>query len=267
MQNVSLTQQDAPRTRRDVCPICDSTRYASTLAVERQNKSFALATCGGCGFVFVTDPEGDTASHADHGALVWRFRRRHHQVRQLLLKHLKPGARISEIGCGRGELGFLLRNDPFKYVGYEPARGLSDFGISHGVNIVAGLFDETHQGESDAVVLDNVIEHVLDPVGLLRTACEGLKPGGMLVVIVPNRSDVRALSPSWRSRNLWIPPDHINYFAASDLRRIFSKLGLRMRPFGFEALGKDDWRYAPRALLESVGISLLGHNVYAVKGA
>ena len=256
-----------PRTLRETCPVCGSTQHASRFGVERQAKSFTFAKCGGCGFVFVTDPESDTASHADHGALVWRFRRRHHQTRRLLLKHLKPGARIAEIGCGRGELGYLLRGDKFDYVGYEPARGLSDFGRAHGVQIVSDLFDQTHKGEADAVILDNVIEHVLDPAGLLRTAYEGLKPGGLLIVIVPNRSDIRALRPAWRTKNLWIPPDHINYFAASDLRRIFSMLNLRMRPFGFEALGAQDWRYVPRALLESIGVSLLGHNVYAVKGA
>src|SRR6478609_8612055 len=121
MLDVSSPRQNPPRTRREACPVCSSTKNASTRVVERHSKSFVFATCGDCGFVYVSDPEGDTASHADHGALVWRFRRRHHQVRRLLLKHLKPGASIAEIGCGRGELGYLLRNDSFKYVGYEPA--------------------------------------------------------------------------------------------------------------------------------------------------
>jgi hypothetical protein len=46
---------------------------------------------------------------------------------------------------------------------------------------------------------------------------------------------------------------------------MFAHCGLVAKPFGFHALTLRDYRYFPRAMLETAGISLLGHNVYAIK--
>jgi SAM-dependent methyltransferase len=229
----------------------------------RQDKSFRIVTCRGCGFVFVADPEADTANHIDIDKIDWAFRPRHSQIRRLLLSRLSPGQNIIEVGCGRGEVGFLMRNDPFEYKGFEPARGLSDFGIRAGVPIVQTTFEGKEQ--ADAIVIDNVLEHVAEPAQMIDIAGRALKPGGMLVVITPNVDDVRALSPAWRKQNLWVPPDHINYFSANDIRVMFERVGLRPKRFQFGPLTIRDWKFYPRALAEAMGLSIFGHNVYAIK--
>jgi hypothetical protein len=93
-----------------------------------------------------------------------------------------------------------------------------------------------------------------------------LREGGLAIVIVPNRDDLRQWLPGWRDTRHWIPPDHINYFSMPDIVRMFAHCGLDAKPFGFHALTLRDVRYFPRAVLETTGISLLGHNVYAIKG-
>ena len=170
-----------------------------------------------------------------------------------------------EIGCGRGELGYIMKDDPYTYVGYEPADGLSKFGQQNGVNIVHDFFKSETAGAADAIVIDNVLEHVLDPQGLLSDAVATLRAGGLAIVIVPNRDDFRQIVPSWRDARHWIPPDHINYFAITDVRRMFANSKLIAKPFAFHALSLADFRYFPRAMLEIANISLLGHNVYAIK--
>ena len=70
-------------------------------------------------------------------------------------------------------------------------RGLSDFGIAAGVHIV----QDTFKGEqtADAIVIDNVLEHVAEPARMLDTAAASLNPGGLLIVITPNVDDIRAV--------------------------------------------------------------------------
>ena len=80
-----------------------------------------------------------------------------------------------------------------------------------------------------------------------------------------NRDDLRQIVPSWRDSRHWIPPDHINYFAMSDVKRMFANCKLDVKPFAFHALTMADYRYFPRAILEIANVSLLGHNVYAIK--
>jgi SAM-dependent methyltransferase len=233
--------------------------------MQRAGETFHLVSCADCGFVYVSDPFEDTANHTEMNQIDWAFRSRHHQIRRLIRSHLGPGAQVVEIGCGRGEVGYLLRDDDVHYTGYEPARGLSDFGIAHGVNIVQRPF----RGESkaDAIIIDNVLEHVAAPGAIMKEAAKALNPGGLLIVIVPNRNDVRAVMPKWRRRYRWIPPDHINYFASGDVSRLFALVGMTARRFRFAPLAAEDWRYFPRAAAETVGLSLFGHNVYGVKDA
>jgi SAM-dependent methyltransferase len=251
------------RNPRSQCPICKGTRFDPKLSLTRLGESFEIVTCRDCGFVFVADPEADTANHIDIDRIGWAFRPRHHQIRRLLLSRLSAGSRIIEIGCGRGEVGFLMRDDPVEYIGYEPARGLSDFGIRAGVPITQTIFEGNQRG--DAVVIDNVLEHVAEPAEMLEIAAKALNPGGILIVITPNVNDIRALSPSWRKRYLWVPPDHINFFSAADIAAMFARAGMSPKRFKFAPLSLEDFKFYPRALAETIGLSIFGHNVYAIK--
>jgi len=252
---------------RGSCPLCGSANRAAFRTVARLGTTYQLVKCSNCGFVYASTARLDTADHGDLSKLYWRFRSRHHQIRHLIHLHLKPGAQIVEIGCGRGELGYIMKDDPYSYTGYEPASGLSTFGQQHGVNIVHDFFRRETAAPSDAIVIDNVLEHVVDPQHLLADAVSTVREGGLAIVIVPNRDDLRQWLPSWRDTRHWIPPDHINYFSMVDIERMFTNCGLTAKPFGFHALTLHDYRYFPRAALETAGISLLGHNVYAIKKA
>jgi SAM-dependent methyltransferase len=251
------------RSPRSQCPICKGTQFDPKLSLSRKGESFEIVTCHDCSFIFVADPEADTANHIDIDKIDWAFRPRHSQIRRLLLSRLSPGRKVIEIGCGRGEVGFLMRKDPVEYIGYEPARGLSDFGIRAGVPIIQTTFEGNER--ADAVVIDNVLEHVADPADMLEIASAALNPGGILVVITPNVNDIRALSPTWRKRNLWVPPDHINYFSAADIAAMFARAGMSPRRFKFTPLSLQDFKFYVRALAETAGLSIFGHNLYAIK--
>jgi SAM-dependent methyltransferase len=251
------------RSERTQCPLCKAGNFLLKFEMERGGQTFKIVSCRECRFVFVADPEADTANHIDIDKIDWAFRSRHFQIRRLLLAHLSAGQQVLEIGCGRGEVGYLLRSDPIQYVAYEPARGLSDFGIRAGIPIVQHTFNG--EQTADAIVIDNVLEHVAEPARMLEIAAASLNPGGLLIVITPNLDDIRAISPIWRKRNLWIPPDHINYFSARDIESMFERVGLKARRFKFSPLSLKDWKFFPRAAAEALGLSIFGHNVYAAK--
>ena len=253
------------RIRRETCVLCGSDKRKALRTVVRKGARYEIAQCLQCCFVYVTDPPADTGSHAQAHSLHWLHRSRHRQIRQLLLRHLKPHARVIDIGCGRGELGYIMRTDPVEYVGFEPARGYSEFARSHGVTVHPEPF--AGQLTADAMVMDNVLEHVLHPVPIFNAAVSSLRGDGLVVVIVivPNRNDVRQLNSRWRDRYHWIPPDHINYFTAKNVETMFRACGLQPLRFGLSPIGLKDYKYLIRGALEEVGVSIFGHNVYAVR--
>ncbi len=89
------------------------------------------------------------------------------------------------------------------------------------------------QGDSkrfDVINLGNVLEHVLDPVELLRDLRELLKPSGLLLVTVPNdfsKLHQALLLAEHIDSPFWItPPDHLHYFTLDSLENLCSAVGL-----------------------------------------
>lgn len=84
----------------------------------------------------------------------------------------------------------------------------------------------------DFIALNNVIEHVLDPVELMFRIRQLLVPGGMLRVAMPNESSwiqTRAVALGHAEKEFWVmPPDHLSYFDAISGARILEHCGFRI---------------------------------------
>ena len=111
--------------------------------------------------------------------------------RMLLNRYLEnsPPGRVLEVGCGAGE-----RLSRFRALGWDVMGQEVDTTAASGAEKRTGAHvhvgpveDLVAQGQSfDAVVMNHVIEHVLDPVSLLASCRRLLKPGGQLVCVTPN---------------------------------------------------------------------------------
>jgi 2-polyprenyl-3-methyl-5-hydroxy-6-metoxy-1,4-benzoquinol methylase len=118
------------------------------------------------------------------------------------------------VGCGAGEPLGRFKALGWEVIGQEvDATATSGAEKRTGAHVHVGpVEDLVAQGQSfDAVVMNHVIEHVLDPVSLLASCRRLLKPGGQLVCVTPN-------TDSWGYRRFgkdWLfldPPRHIVLF-------------------------------------------------------
>lgn len=114
----------------------------------------------------------------------------------------RPPARVLDYGCGSGN--YLLRLQPLGYdlqgAEYDPhllARA-GDAGIS--IADVAMVADDHWGPEFDHITLSHVLEHVPDPLALLRRLFSWLKPGGTLYCELPNAeaTGLDIFGPFWR---------------------------------------------------------------------
>jgi len=161
-----------------------------------------------------------------------------------LSRGLAPGARILDVGCGRGVILGALANRGFDVHGVEisaeAARGADPRAE---IRIATHLSDADYEAASfDQVIVWHVLEHLADPRETLEAAHRILKPGGRLIVAVPNFSSLQArwTGDAWFHLDL---PRHIYHFPLEALRTLLAETGytvgstyhfsLRQNPFGW----------------------------------
>ena len=143
------------------------------------------------------------------------------------LQGLAPG-RLLDVGCGNGQflataaaVGWNATGIDFDEQAVAAARRLP------GVRAEVGdLMDQAFPAAAfDAIVLNNVIEHVPDPVATFAECARLLRPGGRLVMITPNLDALghRAFGPDWRGLE---PPRHLHVFRWSRRNKLYQFLAL-----------------------------------------
>lgn len=151
-------------------------------------------------------------------------------------------ARVIDVGCGSGVLLARMQKLGWQVEGVEVDPGGVEAARKRGVPVRQGtLQQQAYPDDSfDAVHSAHVIEHVHDPVGLLRECRRILKPGGTLVFLTPN-------TQSWGHRRFgsaWLnldPPRHLILFSAASLRQAAQQAGLTIR--SLESSVRSGWVY------------------------
>jgi len=111
---------------------------------------------------------------------------------------IKPklvGSRALELGCAEGEMTQFLINDFEQLTIVEGSAELL-IQIPEHANLIKvhAMFEEFQPDQPfDSIVLEHVLEHVADPVGLLSRAGKWLAPNGRLFVGVPNGNSIHRL--------------------------------------------------------------------------
>lgn len=106
------------------------------------------------------------------------------------------GSNILELGSGDGVMTALLADQFAKVTVIEGSKHLLDV-IPDRPNLskVHTLFEEFRPEQPfDAIIMEHVLEHVEDPVGILRMATPWLAPDGVIVVGVPNAHSFHRLA-------------------------------------------------------------------------
>jgi SAM-dependent methyltransferase len=91
-----------------------------------------------------------------------------------------------------------------------------------GLNVAAGALDEHTYAEDsfDIVLMGDVIEHLRDPLALMRVVYTILKPGGAVIISTPDIA-------GWAGRLLQIKPEeHLYYFSPATITALLGKAGL-----------------------------------------
>lgn len=166
------------------------------------------------------------------------FRAKLEQRSVVLRHHLSSlsSRTLLDVGCGEGyalaffrEQGWAVKGIDFSSAGVESKNPACKDVLATG-DIFELLQAEIATGRTyDVVWLQNVLEHVIDPLDLLKSLRTLVSPGGLAVVTVPNDCSITqrgALAHQHIDSAFWVaPPDHLTYFDHASLTSAANETG------------------------------------------
>lgn len=134
------------------------------------------------------------------------------------------GRRVVEVGCGRGDfLRLLCRRSGAEGIGFDPAYVGPPEAPDDNVRFVAepfgGAYADLHAG---VVVSRHVIEHLPDPIELLRSVAAGLVDADAAIVAFETPT-VEWILDGRVAQDFFY--EHCSYFSASSLQTAFERAG------------------------------------------
>ncbi|MCX5696554.1 MAG: methyltransferase domain-containing protein [Candidatus Omnitrophica bacterium] len=160
------------------------------------------------------------------------------------LKKYNPKGRLLDIGCSQGAFARLVSDMGFEVFGIDPSSeaikyarenySLSNTFVSTIDDIPAGLAD------FDLVAALEVIEHLERPASLLRKSFQLLKPGGRLILTIPNNESLEV--KFGRRPSVDYPPNHLSRYSKQTIRCLleysgFDSVAIHTSPIGRWTIG------------------------------
>lgn len=186
------------------------------------------------------------AHHAPHGEFVAEIHRQRTLPMLSLLEPYRQRNTLLEVGCAAGFFLKVAAEEKWQVTGIEimePAVAYATDTL--GLDVRAGTLEEADltAASFDAIVMIETVEHLLDPARTLREAHRLLRPGGALLVAVPNQDSIMRslLGPSW---SVLSPAEHLYYFTENTLKQMLLEVGFSHR--------RAIWRLPGQSRLETM---------------
>ena len=124
-----------------------------------------------------------------------------------------PKGLLVDVGCGNGDKLRLAAQLGWQAQGIELDASAVRAAQAQGLDVKHGGYEllANYDGQADCVVCSHVLEHVHQPMHMLQLLLASLKPGGVLLLSVPNANSflLHHYRESWRGleapRHLAIP--------------------------------------------------------------
>jgi SAM-dependent methyltransferase len=162
---------------------------------------------------------------------------------------LPKAGRALELGSGTGWMLRALRERGWLAIGSErtvtaAAAARDAAGVPMFVGDLSAIRD---QPLLDLVIMFHVLEHLADPQAALAAVARRVKPGGTLILGIPNIASwqARFAGPSWMHLEV---PRHLSHFSPSAIERALVSSGFRMTRIDFRSFEHDPFGWVQSTL-------------------
>lgn len=222
---------------KEACPACRSMEREQLFS----QKGWTVYKCSSCG-LGVLDPrptQDELAAlyrdsyfigHYDEGvapgteAMRKRLSQEGHRIK--FFRPFKKTGHVLDIGCGRGYFLMACRERGYDVQGFDVSEdGAAYVRETLGIPVQTGILEDAFEDNSfDVITMWHSLEHTSDPAKYLVLAGRWLRPGGILVIDVPNYTgtDARMKLDAWED---WDLPYHLLHFTPKSLDMLLQRHG------------------------------------------
>jgi methionine biosynthesis protein MetW len=155
------------------------------------------------------------------------------------IKYIPKQSSVLDIGCGEGKfLSYLRDNQQCEVTGLELNAKAIEIAKNNGLDVKAEMVEEhaaANTNKYDVVTFFQVLEHIEGVDQFLKNAIQCLKPGGQLLVAVPNNNPYFLTYDKYHLLNL--PPHHMNWWNAKSLSALSSYYPIQLEKVINQPLG------------------------------
>ena len=209
------------------CPACAS---EGTFAFKKYG--FPHCLCTHCKTLYVTPRPDDSlldryyntypAPHywtqvllqTDSTRKALQYRPRAQKIISLIKQHLRQTPDLAvDIGAGSGAFALALKHEAYfaSVLAMDISREAVEKCRKAGLDARIGSADMLEESSVDYIALNDIIEHLPEPVLFLETCRRALKPGGLLSIACPNGEGFDFQIMKEHTVNI-APPEHLQYF-------------------------------------------------------
>lgn len=149
---------------------------------------------------------------------------------------LAPDARILEIGCGAGGTGAaaLLAGKAGHYVGIELSSDAANCAAANLSQVIIGNAETMDMSRFDvpfdALIMSEVVEHLIDPWATVSRLATLIRPGGMVIASSPNISHWQVIRSLTKGQFVYsdsgmMDQTHMRWFTPSSYKALFEGAG------------------------------------------
>lgn len=151
------------------------------------------------------------------------------KLREIQRCNIPVGSRILDVGCGAGFFLSLLADHGWLAVGVEPNQELVERARRNALDVRLGTLEDARlESEAfDVITLWHALEHDPVPKKTLSRCRELLKPGGVVIIQLPDFDswEAKAFGNYFWGLDL---PRHLNFFTSDTLGKIGLEQGFKV---------------------------------------
>jgi 2-polyprenyl-3-methyl-5-hydroxy-6-metoxy-1,4-benzoquinol methylase len=195
------------------------------------NKSIRLYECEDTGFRFFypSDIDGDGRFYEQLEQISWYYAEWKWDY-EIAKNFIQPNTSVLDIGCGEAKfLDYLKRKKNCECTGLELNEKAKEIACKKGLNVL-NQFVQDHAVENsnkyDIVTFFQVLEHIAEIDSFLKAAVACAKPGGKIILAVPNNEPYFLTYDKMHFLNL--PPHHMGWWNRKSLTELEKYYGLKL---------------------------------------